>query len=782
MLVLSIGCGHGGKKDGADDPERPGLAFANVPAAARLNGLFEVWARVNDALGNRTDDSQTIVTIRVSGGGGALSGTLSKRAVRGMVVFDDLAYDRWEPITLTLSAFGFDEVSTRSAVPVRPLMRLLKMPPAHVPADSPVGPFDLELVDGRGHSVHAAQPVTLADAEGVEATNGVERSFADGLASYGEIFFHAPGARTLVWRSAGLADLIFGITVHDGEDTDVLWLPAARVGAPYHAQLPDGDEYQLLKGTLPRGLKLEPTGEIHGVPTTSQHAQLEVFALRPGEAPMLWRVELPVFSEVDRAPGPLDALSAVGPFPVGSLDDAAPVPSRGLSEQLRIFFPAAPGGAIADSVFPVVVFHHGALLPDGHPTIFDRFDPLLRHWASYGFVVVSIDAPDLVWQGTRLVNASLSNLAAMSENQRATIAHLRARNTDPSFPLAGHLAMDRVIVAGHSRGGGASIITARNDPSVVAGILIKPLDPMGTVGGEKSWDTPLPAKPFLLLVAGNDGDLPYPLVDFLYERRSGPMVAPTILGALHSFTCATCPPDNTSVAGITREEDWAITNAYAVAFLRFVGHSDVGFGSLLFGAEGLSTHLSALGTLVRSDRGADPLVVDDFQRETPGRNALGLPTTDAQMALSTDESSLIGALRSLPDSYDAYRILYEHPDTLERSMAHRLEWAQDGASYGSALGGLDVRGRAAFVFRIRSESGRLSADKLSVELRDSEGKTALVPASGCAGANGIGERFSDVIVPLAEFRDSGVDLTGLDRVQLVLQGAGAVLIDDLRFE
>jgi dienelactone hydrolase len=572
-----------------------------------------------------------------------------------------------------------------------------------------------------------------------------------------------------------------GINVHDGEDTDVLWLPAARVNAPYHAQLPEGSEFQLLKGALPKGLKLEPTGEIHGLPTASQHAQLEVFALRDKEAPMVWRVELPVYPEVDRAPGPLDALAAPGPFAVATLDDAVPVASRNLSEQIRIFYPAT-NGAVAEGVFPVVVFHHGALLPDGHPTIFDRFDHLLRQWASYGFVVASIDAPDLVWQGMRLVNASLSNLAAMSENQRATIAHLRTRNGDASFPLAGHLAMDRVIVAGHSRGGGASILTARSDPSVVAGILIKPLDPMSTVGGETSWNTPLPAKPFLLVVAGADADLPYPMVDFLYERRSGPMVAPTVLGSLHSFTCEMCAPEEGGVPGITREEDWAVTNAYAVAFLRFVGQSDVGFGSLLFGSDGLSTHLSRLGTLVRSDRGADPLVVDDFQRGTPGRNALGLPTSETRMALSTDESSLIDALRTLPESYDFYRIYYERPDTFARSMAHRLEWAQDGASYVSALGGLDVRGRAAFVFRVRSEMGPLPGDRIAVELRDSEGKSALVPAGPCVGANGIGERFSDVIVPLAEIRDGGVDLGELDTVSLVLQGAGAVLIDDLRFE
>jgi hypothetical protein len=398
-------------------------------------------------------------------------------------------------------------------------------------------------------------------------------------------------------------------------------------------------------------------------------------------------------------------------------------------------------------------------------------------------VVATIDAPDLVWVEGRLVSATLNNLNAMSEDQRATITYFKDRVADPGFVLAGHVDVNRVIAAGHSRGGGASLITARAEPSVVGGILIKPLDPMGTVGGEKVWNTPLPPKPFLLIIGGSDGDLPYPMVDFLYERRSAPMVAPTIMGALHSWTCdASCPPDDGAVAGVPREEDWAVTNAYAVAFLSYAARGDLSRAALLFGREGLSNHLSTLGTLVRSDRAAAPLLVDDFQADTAGRNRLGLACRDQQMIWSADEPSLITALRALPDGYDFYRLLYEGPEMLAQSVAHRLEWATDDASYTTALGGLDVRGRAAFVLRARTDQGTLDGAMFSLRFRDSEGASAVVPGTGHVGEAGLGARFSDVIVPVAEIKAGGLDLGQLDSVELVFRGTGSVLVDDLRFE
>jgi dienelactone hydrolase len=777
LAPLALGCSHRGDPS-TDDPNKHGLAFARLPSFIRLNGPFEIGVRVNDALGTMTRDSTSMVTIR-SSGQGTLRGTLSKRAIGGEVIFDDLVYDRWESITLTLSAAGFADSPTRSPIPVRPLMRFVRMPPTQVPVGAPIGPIDIELVDGRGQPVPGPQPISLEGATGL-TVDGPERAFSEGGVSYPRVILDRAGSHTLTWHSPGLGDLLHGLTVHDGPRVESLWLPAGRVGVPYRAQLPAGaTEYRVLRDRLPRGIELEPDGELHGVPTVAEHVHLELFGVGPGSASFLWKADLPIFPDADPVLPPLDSLDADGPSPVGSLDDVVPVPSRHTDVRVRIFHPLDPPPA----PMPVVVFHHGALMvgPE-RPTVYDRFDHLLRRWSSHGFVVCTIDAPELVWTNGRLVSSSLSNLMSMSENQRAAIAHLRARNGDPAFPLAGKMDLDRVIVAGHSRGGGASLITAQTESSVVGGVLLKPLDPMATVGGEINWNVALPQKPFLLLIAGSDGDLPYPMVDFLYERRTGPMVAPTVLGSLHSFTCdASCPPDPGAVAGITREQDWAITNAYAVAFLKYAASRDLSYGPYLFGREGLSTKLSPLGVSMRSDRGADALVIDDFQKGTTARNALGLPSRENLMTWSADEPALVKAIRSLPEGYDFYRILYGRPETLVQSTAHRLEWEESGATYTQVLGGLDIRRRANFVFRARSDGDPLAPDQLSVRFADSEGHAITIPATDHAGP-GIGGRFSDVITPLRELRAAGLDPLGLESIELIFQGRGNLLIDDLRLD
>jgi dienelactone hydrolase len=807
LLVAAViglaACARSGDGDGTDDPSQPGLAFAKVPATTNVNGRFQLWARINDADGIRSPDSETAVTIAASGSG-TLRGTLTRKAIDGQVIFDDLVYDRWEAIRLTLTAPGFRDVTTHADLPVRPLMRFVGMPPTQIPSGQAVGPFDIELVDGRGQPVKADQPVDLDSGPAVDAAGGSRRNFSAGPVHYDGVILHATGARTLVWRSPGLSDLVHPMRVHDGQDVESLWLPAGRVGAFYRTSLAPvmptttiaggtpgtttttlggADEYRLLGEGLPRGLILEPSGDLHGVPTSAGHARLRIFAARGDETSVLFKADLSIYPASETATTTLDALDVDGPFTVAALDDTVEVPSRNTTVPVRVFYPSE-GGAPAPGPFPLVVFHHGAVVlqPD-HPAIYDRFDHLLRRWTSHGFVVATIDAPELVWVNGRLVSATLSNLNAMSEDQRATIAHLRARVADPAFPLAGHIDVERVIAAGHSRGGGASLITARAEESVVGGILLEPLDPLGTVGGEQTWNIPLPPKPFLLMIAGADGDLPYPMVDFLYERRTGPMVAPTIVGALHSWTCdASCPPDEGVVAGIPRQEDWAVTNAYAVAFLSFAARGDLSVAPLLFGREGFTTRLATLGTLVRSDRAAAPLVVDDFQADTAGRNRLGLASVDQGMTWSADEPSLLTALRTLPDGYEFYRVLYERPELQARSVAHRLQWTEDDASYSTALGGLDVSGRSNFVFRARTDVGTLPPERLAVRFRDAEGHTALVPAAGHVAPGGLGPRFSDFIVPLAELLPGGIDVTELDAVELVFRGAGTLLIDDLRFE
>jgi hypothetical protein len=185
---------------------------------------------------------------------------------------------------------------------------------------------------------------------------------------------------------------------------------------------------------------------------------------------------------------------------------------------------------------------------------------------------------------------------------------------------------------------------------------------------------------------------------------------------------------------------------------------------------------------MRADRGASALTVDDFQSETAGRNSLGLPSSESQLAWSGDEPSLISAIRMLPGAYDMFRLIYERPEVLSRSDAHRLEWTEDFATYRSTLGTLDVRRRGAFVFRARSEGDPIDPARLSLRFADDEGAAVVIPGAGHVGETGVGNRFTDVIAPLRELRAAGLNLLQLQTVEIVLQGQGAMSIDDLRFE
>jgi hypothetical protein len=159
---------------------------------------------------------------------------------------------------------------------------------------------------------------------------------------------------------------------------------------------------------------------------------------------------------------------------------------------------------------------------------------------------------------------------------------------------------------------------------------LKPIDPVMAAGGESQWSRKLPARPMLINVAGDDGDVIYPICDFLFERRSSLQSAHTILGTVHTYTLGCSEsirrPEGSARPRIAREQDWAMTNVYATAFLKYVAQDDLGYRSLLFGRAGLSSALSPLGVLVRGDRGAAALVVDDFQDGDPTKNALGQPT------------------------------------------------------------------------------------------------------------------------------------------------------------
>jgi len=97
---------------------------------------------------------------------------------------------------------------------------------------------------------------------------------------------------------------------------------------------------------------------------------------------------------------------------------------------------------------PVVNFVGGILSNQG------QYTELLRLWASYGFIVI--------------ISADFINTAPTMHVLGAL--ELSKLNQDPSSPLFGKVDLSRTIVAGHSAGGGASILSASLLPETLEAI------------------------------------------------------------------------------------------------------------------------------------------------------------------------------------------------------------------------------------------------------------------------------------------------------------------------
>ncbi|PZP10494.1 MAG: adenylate cyclase [Pseudomonas protegens] len=97
---------------------------------------------------------------------------------------------------------------------------------------------------------------------------------------------------------------------------------------------------------------------------------------------------------------------------------------------------------------PVVNFVGGILSNQG------QYTDLLRLWASYGFIVI--------------ISSDFINTAPTMHVLGAL--ELSKLNQDPTSPLFGKVDLSRTIVAGHSAGGGASILSASLLPETLKGI------------------------------------------------------------------------------------------------------------------------------------------------------------------------------------------------------------------------------------------------------------------------------------------------------------------------
>jgi len=107
----------------------------------------------------------------------------------------------------------------------------------------------------------------------------------------------------------------------------------------------------------------------------------------------------------------------------------------------HIFRPADLGGR----QHPIILWGNGTR------SMVPAYSPMLRQWASYGFVVA----------------AALTNSAGSGKPLLDCLDHLTAENGRVGSPLKGALDLKHVGASGHSQGGGGAIMAAR-DPRITA--------------------------------------------------------------------------------------------------------------------------------------------------------------------------------------------------------------------------------------------------------------------------------------------------------------------------
>ena len=571
-------------------------------------------------------------------------------------------------------------------------------------------------------------------------------------------------------EEATTVSLVVGTEVH----YEPVFLETGRVGVEYA----DGLSADVVQD-LPAGLTLS-SDTVYGVPESASEGIFSAARLNDSVATRL-RVHLPIIDGLEVIPDTVPEDD--GDWSV--IEEARLIDSittsRGERTDVAVWV-TRPDGT---GPFPMVAFHHAAHYP---ADIYDHYTSLHRHWASHGFIVASVDSSSNV-SG---VPQSWQNLSDMSSFQLAAADMMLAESADPTSDLFGAVDPDRVFVSGHSRGGGASLISLWERPSLMGAVCFEQVSPLQAPN--QDWDDParngnrpFPERPVLIFSAANDLDEAWPLVDSAFDQLTGPSTLVTLHGTNHEYTYdADTPGSYTSSSSISFDERHELDQRWSTAFLRRHAYGEIGWDALLHGPEGLESDLSTPGVSTHSRLRIDTeILVDDFAGDTE-ENLMG--GENASVALDTDTNA---------PPYTAGLTAAGRGGTIaeviaEWTTARHLTWSDPAGTVSFGLGEpLDLMAQQSVVLRIARdcppptaacETGWVDFD---VVLTDAAGARVAVPVTTGLGEKGIvGRHWSNAILPLDAF--SGVDLSSVRTVELDLGTlgieAGDLWIDDLRFE
>ncbi|MBO2457580.1 alpha/beta hydrolase family protein [Actinomadura violacea] len=161
--------------------------------------------------------------------------------------------------------------------------------------------------------------------------------------------------------------------------------------------------------------------------------------------------------------------------------------------------------AAGTASYPVIIWGNGTFAT---PPVYDG---LLRHWASYGFIVAAADTA----------------FANTGQEMRAGIDRLTVLNGKAGSPFHGRVDLAHIGAAGHSQGG-AGAINASADERVTTTVPIQP-GPLATTSGVHG--------PALYLAGQNDTIVdPAWVHDFYARTTQVPAFFAELAGATHFTT------------------------------------------------------------------------------------------------------------------------------------------------------------------------------------------------------------------------------------------------------
>jgi hypothetical protein len=440
-------------------------------------------------------------------------------------------------------------------------------------------------------------------------------------------------------------------------------------------------------------------------------------------------------------------------------------------------------GDVAPGRWPVIVFAHAN--NDSQCDIYRRYYSILDHWASWGFVVVSVDGTY-----TNCRPGSTENIEKRIAGQLQALEKLEELDADRNSRFFERIDLDRVVFAGHSRGGGASLVAAERHGNALGVIDIQGIDLTAFGFGSQT----LPDFPVIGFTAGEDVDLNYPIVEPTEDQLGGPYTWININGGIHAYTADTVPIEPDDEPLIERQQQHDITEYYSTAFLaRFVGAGagnggspaqnaeNMVSGTMFFRHEGAEDMVS--GTVLFGHRGAE--IVDQdisergvYQRWRSDKEASWIDRFDGSSPvqnLTGGQNVSTGLERS--EEVATYRPDQNAGTVYRKSMSRLLEADADG-TFRLELDSVDAPGAVSLQARIKGpDAGDVASFSVTVEVAGGNAEGANTYSYGGAsfiGPEPLANRFTQLVIPGDDF--AGETVTAIE----FEVSSGALFVDDLR--